>query len=57
MPTDKLVHPTSFRCPPALYRSLKKLSDKQGCPVTFKIIQILTSYVDAYKTAHPEERV
>lgn len=57
MSADKSVHPTSFRCPPALYRSLKKLSDKQGCPVTFKIIQILTSYVDAYRSAHPEERV
>ncbi len=55
--TSSDIIPTSIRFPPKLIASVRKLADKQGCSISFKVIEILTSYVEAYKRAHPEERV
>ncbi len=57
-PTAKSdIIPTSIRFPPPLHKALKRLADKQGCPLTFKVIEILNAYITAYRAAHPEERL
>lgn len=42
---ERVVFPTSFRCPPKTYRAVERLARAQGCSISFKIVQIIEDYL------------